>query len=179
MEQLAGATGCIWAQGISSRGMKEDDYEKITVGYPLAAAKAFAGLGNKMNFVYMSGEGANMDEQKAGTMFGRIKGRAEKQLLEVAAAEHSLNVYNIRPAVINPEGKHLQERTPSLQDKSSVGIGWILEKVWKSFVVSTDRLAQACLDLALGDGKPISAGVGVEADGRLLRNTALRALSDR
>lgn len=51
LDQLQGATGCVWAQGISSRGMKERDYEKITVDYPVAAAKAFAGLGPKMNFV--------------------------------------------------------------------------------------------------------------------------------
>jgi uncharacterized protein YbjT (DUF2867 family) len=51
LDQLQGATGCVWAQGISSRGMQEREYEKITLDYPVAAAKAFAGLGPKMNFV--------------------------------------------------------------------------------------------------------------------------------
>lgn len=125
LEQLKGATGCIWAQGISSRGMKEDDYAKITVDYPMAAAKAFSGLNERMNFVYVSGEGANMDESKAGQMFGRIKGRAEKQLLELGKEQAALNVYNIRPAIINPQGNYLQERAPTLQDRLATGLGAI------------------------------------------------------
>lgn len=177
LDQLKGATGCIWAQGISSRGMKEDDYAKITVDYPMAAAKAFSGLGDKMNFVYMSGEGANMDEAKAGQMFGRIKGRTEKQLLELGSDLPALNVYNIRPAIINPQGNYLQERSPTLQDRLSTGLGVIAGVVWKSFVIPTDGLAKACVDLAVGDGKPMPEGVGVEAEGRLLRNTALRHLA--
>ena len=177
LDQLQGATGCIWAQGISSRGMKEDEYAKITVDYPMAAAKAFSGLGEKMNFVYMSGEGANMDESKAGQMFGRVKGRAEKQLLELGNDLPALNIYNIRPAIINPQGNYLQERSPTLHDRLSTGLGGIAGVVWKSFVIPTDRLAKACVDLAVGDGKPVPEGVGVEAERRLLRNTALRRLA--
>lgn len=52
--------------------MKEEDYTKITVEYPLSAAKAFAGLGEQMIFVYDSGEGADMQE-KTSVMFGRSK----------------------------------------------------------------------------------------------------------
>lgn len=33
------------------------EYVKITVDYPLAAAKAFSGLSDSFNFVYVSGEG--------------------------------------------------------------------------------------------------------------------------
>lgn len=177
LDQLKGATGCIWAQGISSVGMKEDDYTKITVDGPLAAARAFSGLGEKMNFVYMSGEGANMDEAKAGQMFGRVKGKAEKQLLALGDEQSPLNVYNIRPAIINPQGKYLAERPPTMQDRASTVLGGIAGLVWKSFVIPTHRLAKACVDLAVGDGKPVPDRVGVEAEGRLLRNTALRRLA--
>lgn len=116
LEQLKGATGCVWAQGISSRGMQEDEYTKITVDYPVAAAKAFATLGDKMNFVYMSGEGASTEE-KSSFMFGRVKGRAENQILALSKEHPSLNVFNIRPATINPEGNYLSERKPTTQDK--------------------------------------------------------------
>ncbi|KAK5122893.1 hypothetical protein LTR85_003458 [Meristemomyces frigidus] len=176
LDQLKGATGCIWAQGISSRGMKKDDYTKITVDYPLAAAKAFAGLGEHVNFVYMSGEGADMEE-KASTMFGRVKGRAEKTLLGLQEEYPSLKVYNVRPAMINPQGKYLAERKPTLQDRASTLLGGIVGVVWKSFEIPTDKLAKACVDLAVGDGEPIPAGQGVAAEGRLLSNTALRRLA--
>ncbi len=174
LDQLKGATGCIWAQGISSRGIQEAQYSKITIDYPVAAAKALASLGS-MNFVYMSGDGADMDE-KSSLMFGRIKGRAEKTMLKLGEENDNLHVYNIRPALINPQGHYSAERAPTLHDKSSTFLGNVFERVWKSYVISTPALAEACLVLATGDGKPTQAGVGVEAGGRLLRNTALRRL---
>ena len=176
LEQLKGATGCIWAQGISSRGMNEAEYSKITIDYPVAAAKAFSTLGVDMNFVYMSGEGADMNE-KSSFLFGRVKGRAENAMLALPKDHPSLHIYNIRPAAINPEGNYLQERKPTLQDRLSTGLGGVFEKVWKSFVIPTNKLAKVCVDLATGDGKPVPAGEGVGEDGRLLRNTALRRLA--
>ena len=176
LAQLKGATGCIWAQGITSRGMSEAEYTKITVDYPVAAAKAFASLGDSMNFVYMSGEGASSTE-KSSMLFGRVKGKAENALLALPNEYPSLHVYNIRPATINPEGNYLAERKPSMQDRAATWLGAAFEVVWKSFVISTERLAQVCVDLATGDGKPIPPGQGVEKDGRLLRNTAIRRLA--
>ena len=41
----------------------------------------------------------------------------------------------------------------------------------------TPKLAQVLVQLATGDGQPIAAGKGVEAEGRTLRNTALRAMA--
>ena len=176
LDQLKGATGCVWAQGISSRGMSEADYTKITLDYPCAAAKAFSTLGDKINFIYMSGEGASSTE-KSSMMFGRVKGRAENAILALSIELPSLDIYNIRPAAINPEGNYLAERTPTTQDKASTFLGGIFEKVWKGYVISTEKLAKVCVELATGDGKPIPAGQGVESDGRLLRNTALRRLA--
>ncbi|KAF7191057.1 Leucinostatins biosynthesis cluster protein T [Pseudocercospora fuligena] len=176
LDQLEGATSCIWAQGISSRGMSEDEYAKITVDYPVSAARAFSGLSERFNFVYVSGEGADM-EGKSSTMFGKIKGRAEKTLLAEQGKLPSLRVYNVRPATINPQGNYIAERKPTLQDKLSTGLGNVFEKVWKSFVIPTDSLAKVLVELATGDGQPIRAGVGIEADGRLLRNTAIRRLA--
>lgn len=176
LEQLKGATGCVWAQGISSRGMSEEDYTKITLDYPFAAAKAFSTLGGKMNFVYMSGEGASSSE-KSSMLFGRVKGRAENAILGLTKDNPSLHVYNIRPATINPEGNYIAERKPSTQDRLATVFGGMFEKVWKSLVIPTNKLAKVCVDLATGEGQPIPPGEGVEADGRLLRNTALRRLA--
>lgn len=155
--------------------MTEADYTKITVDYAIAAAKAFSTLGDKMNFVYMSGEGAQTSENSR-VMFGRVKGRAENALLALPKDHASLNIYNIRPGTINPEGNYLAGRAPTTHDKLSTFVGGVFEKVWKGMVIPTEKLAKACVDLAIGDGKPIPAGDGVDADGRLLRNTALRRL---
>lgn len=179
LDQLKGATACVWAQGITSMGMKEDEYTKITVDYPLAAAKAFAtGLGEeKMNFIYVSGEGANSDPAAKGQLFARVKGRAERELLALAEQTPGLNVYNVRPAIINPQGRYLQQRAPTLQDRLSTGLGGLAERVWKGYVIPTEGLAKACLSLAEGDGAPVGEGRGVEVEGRLLKNSALRRLA--
>ncbi|TKA75371.1 hypothetical protein B0A55_06010 [Friedmanniomyces simplex] len=176
LDQLRGATGCIWAQGISSAGMGEEEYTRITVGYPLAAAKAFASLGGRMNFVYMSGEGADISG-KARLMFGRVKGRAERALLDLQDDTRGLRVYAVRPAIINPKGKHLAERGVTLQDRASTWLGNLTSVVWSSFEIGADSLAKVCVDLAVGDGEPVPAGKGVETEGRVLRNTALRRLA--
>jgi hypothetical protein len=59
LERLKGAEGCVWAQGISVTQVDKKEYEKITVDFPLAAAKAFATLSNRFKFVYVSGEGVS------------------------------------------------------------------------------------------------------------------------
>ena len=55
--------------------------------------------------------------------------------------------------------------------------GRLAEVVHKGWVIPTDALGKACVKLATGDGQPLPAGEGVEADGRLLRNTALRKVA--
>ncbi|KAK4494504.1 hypothetical protein PRZ48_014802 [Zasmidium cellare] len=177
LSQLSGATACIWAQGISSRGMNEEEYTKITVDYPLAAARAFAGLGERFTFVYISGEGAEMDKE-GGMLFAKVKGRAERSLLNLQEELPSLNVYNIRPGGINPEGNYLAERKPSLVDKGICWMGNVFEKVYKSMVISTENLGKACVRLAIGDGAPWPEGKGVEEKGRLIRNVALRRIAE-
>lgn len=182
LTRLKGATGLVWAQGISSVGMKEDEYTKITVDYPLAAANALGATlqdGDKpLNFVYVSGEGADSSENPSSVLFARVKGRAENLLLAAQHTHPSLRIYNARPALINPEDRHLAERSRKLQDRLATGLGGLMERWWKSKVIPTDALARSLVQLALSDGQPIAAGEGIEGNGRLLRNTALRRLAD-
>lgn len=60
LEQVKDHDAIIWAQGVSSVGYKEADYDVITREYPLAAAKALAAARKasdpKLVFCYLSGE---------------------------------------------------------------------------------------------------------------------------
>jgi uncharacterized protein YbjT (DUF2867 family) len=134
LDQLQGAEGCVWAQGATSVGQTEKDYTELTHDWPLEAAKAFASTKDpsdkRFNFVYVSGEGADQTE-KARAMFGRIKGRAEKDLLDLANDAH-LSVYNLRPAGIdgsasasNPSSRLLRHSTTRLSTRSPKWL-WIL-----------------------------------------------------
>lgn len=52
----------------------------------------------------------------------------------------------------------------------------ILDTVWKSFLMPTPSLAKVLVDLTTGDGELSSSGVGIEAEGRLLKHNALKQL---
>jgi len=186
IDQLQDADGCIWAQGKSSMGMTEEDYTELTYDWPLAAAKAFGGMKQKesssdgrFNFVYVSGEGADQTG-KARAMFGRVKGRAEKDLVDLAGSADSTNLamYNLRPAGIDGSDSAAKpDRVVSMPERLA---GWMYPAV-KLFApkwhTPVDSLAKVAIDLAVGDGKPLKAEAGVEADGRTLGNVAIRRLA--
>lgn len=179
LDKLKGATGCIWAQGKSQIGMTEPDYKELTYDWPMAAAKAFAELPSegKFKFVYVSGEGADPTE-KARAMFGRIKGRCEKDLVALADSKSSLSVYNLRPAAIDPMGNRQADRPWSwTADLPVMVLGPVLKTIMPSMHTPTDKLAEIAVRLATGDGAPVAAAKGIEADGWTLRNTAIRRMT--
>jgi len=180
LDQLQGADGCIWAQGKSSVGMTEKDYTELTHDWPMEAAKAFGNTkdrsGKRFNFVYVSGEGADQT-QKARAMFGRIKGRAEKDLLDLANGTH-LSVYNLRPAGI--DGSDSASKPERARSMPEAIVGWlypVIKAVAPKYHTPVDSLAKVAVDLATGDGQPLKLDAGVEADGRTLRNVAIRRLA--
>lgn len=107
LEQVKDHDAVIWAQGVSSVGYKESDYDVVTRQYPLAAAQALATARKasdpKLVFCYLSGEfrdnftvrpsrliyisstGEGADQEKpVSAMFGRVKGRSPKPKLSSA-----------------------------------------------------------------------------------------------
>lgn len=185
IDQLQDADGCVWAQGKSSIGMTEKDYTELTYDWPLAAAKAFGGMkkdsssGGGFNFVYVSGEGADQT-QKARAMFGRIKGRAEKELVDLAnsAGGTKLAVYNLRPAGIDGSGSAAKpDRVVSMPERLAAWMYPAVKLFAPKWHTPLDSLAKVAIDLAAGDGKPLKAEGGVEADGRTLGNVAIRRLA--
>ncbi|KAI8821014.1 uncharacterized protein EV422DRAFT_49467 [Fimicolochytrium jonesii] len=173
---LAGARACIFALGVSQNDVGKEEYVRITHDYPLAAAKAFAKLNGEKPFIftYISGEGADMDE-RAWTLFGNVKGRAEKALLALPASAPdlaALRVYNVRPGMV--VGTH---RPISFGKRVAFNaLAPILNLALPSMVSPAEQLAKSVVDVALGDGEPLPAGVGIEAGGRLVRSSAIRYL---
>ncbi|KAI9750793.1 MAG: hypothetical protein M4579_006314 [Chaenotheca gracillima] len=182
LKTLHGAQGCVWAQGISQTEVSKDDYLRITHDYPLAAAKSFATLAPEaghFNFVYVSGEGADPTE-KTFTMFGKIKGRTEKELLALPASAPAyapLRSYNVRPGYVDPE---LRYRPLSVTKRTlEFVIAPILRTLLPSQVSPTAILSKTLVDLATGDGGPIvpkEGQSGIEAEGRTVRSAAIRWL---
>src|SRR5882757_6311468 len=84
--------------GVSSFRMKEEDYQRVTYGITLEAAKVLSQLNPQMTFVYVSGAGTDSSEQ-GRTMWARVKGKTENALLRLpfkAAYQETRNLYSLR-----------------------------------------------------------------------------------
>jgi len=96
--QLAGYDACFFCLGVSSAGMKEEDYRRLTYDITLAAAQALARQNpGTLTFLYVSGTGTDSTE-KGRTMWARVKGETENALLRLPFKA----AYMLRPGYIQP-----------------------------------------------------------------------------
>jgi len=77
---LSGFDACFFCLGVSSAGMKAEEYARITYGITMAAAETLSRLNPQMTFIYVSGAGTDSTE-KGRTMWARVKGKTENALL--------------------------------------------------------------------------------------------------
>src|SRR5262249_5205463 len=94
---LSGFDACFFCLGVSSSGMTEEDYKRVTFGITIAAAEILSRLNPQMTFIYVSGAGTDSSEQ-GRSMWARIKGKTENTLLRMPFAA----TYMFRPGIIEP-----------------------------------------------------------------------------
>jgi len=94
---LSGYDACFFCLGITSAGMSEADYRRVTYDIAMAAARALVKLNPGMTFIFVSGAGADSSE-KGRVMWARVKGQTENALLALPFK----GVYVFRPAAIQP-----------------------------------------------------------------------------
>jgi len=100
-EQLVGYNACIWAIGISSAGLKEAAYARVTEELTLSWARALLRLNPGMSFCYCSGGGAG-----GPGMWARVRRRVEGALQSMAFRHAGV----VRPGFIRP-GPGIRSRT--------------------------------------------------------------------
>ncbi|GAB2964842.1 epimerase [Hymenobacter coalescens] len=79
---LRGYDACYFCLGVSSVGMKEPEYTRLTYDLTLGFARTLARLNPGMTFCYVSGAGTDSSE-KGRQMWARVKGRTENELLRL------------------------------------------------------------------------------------------------
>ncbi len=94
---IKGYDACFFCAGISSVGMKEDNYTRITYDTTIAFAKALIAVNNNMFFTYVSGSHTDSSE-KGRVMWARVKGRTESDLAKLPFKAE----YNFRPGAMLP-----------------------------------------------------------------------------
>ncbi|WP_288445601.1 NAD-dependent epimerase/dehydratase family protein [uncultured Chryseobacterium sp.] len=96
-EKLKGYDACFFCAGISSVGMNEEDYTRITYDTTIRFAKAVLNQNPDMVFSYVSG--ASTDSTESGKlMWARVKGKTENDLKKMKFK----GVYNFRPGFMKP-----------------------------------------------------------------------------
>jgi len=147
--QLAGHDACFFCLGITSAGMSEEDYRRITHDLTLAAATVLARLNPGMTFIYVSGQGTDSTEQ-GRAMWARVKGATENALLKLPFKA----AYMFRPGIIRP--LHGVRSKTALYQAFYTVLGPLLGLVAWAFpdsLTTTEQVGKAMLHAAR-DGAP-------------------------
>lgn len=114
-DQLTGYNSCLFCLGVSSVGMREAVYYRLTHTLTMQVAETLCRSNPGMVFCYISGVGTDASE-KGKIMWARVKGKTENDLMKLPFK----GVYNFRPGVLQPmKGAKNTLRSYQL-------IGWVL-----------------------------------------------------
>lgn len=135
---------CFFCLGVSSAGLSEAAYSRVTYDFTLAAATVLVRFNPRMTFVYVSGAGT--DSSGAGRiMWARVKGRTENALLALPFKA----AYMLRPGVIQPlHGIKSKTRSYRVFYSLSYLLLPALRALFPNHVLSTTQIAMAMLNLA-------------------------------
>lgn len=140
---LAGVDACFYCLGVSSVGMSEADYTRISYEFPLAAARTLKKLNPGVTFVYVSGAGTNA---RGRQMWQRVKARAEAEIIEMLP-----NGYAFRPGLIIPtHGATSKTRAFRVGYAVLAPVLSLIDRAAPSLSTSSDRLGRAMLRAARG-----------------------------
>ncbi|MEJ0055932.1 MAG: NAD-dependent epimerase/dehydratase family protein [Bacteroidota bacterium] len=96
-DQLKGYDACFFCAGISSAGMGEQEYTRITYETTMHFANVLAGINPTIIFNFVSGAHTDSSE-KGRIMWARVKGKTENALMRLPFKR----VYNFRPGFMKP-----------------------------------------------------------------------------
>ena len=143
--QLTGFSACFFCLGVSSAGMNEETYRRLTYDLPMLAARTLVKLNPEMTFIYVSGAGTDSSE-RGRSMWARVKGKTENDLMALPFA----SVYAFRPAVIQPL-HGIRSKTKAYQIFYSF-FGWtipLLKPVlYPKYMTTTEQIGKAMLQVA-------------------------------
>jgi uncharacterized protein YbjT (DUF2867 family) len=140
-DDLAACDACFYCLGVSSVGMDEAAYARVSYEFPMAAARVFAELNPQATFVYVTGAGTNVDGR---LMWARVKGRAERDIIDLLP-----NGYAFRPAMIQPtHGVRSKTRWYNTIYTAAGPLIPLLQRIAPNYVTTTDRVGRAMLRAA-------------------------------
>ena len=148
MPTLVGYDACFYCLGVSSLGLDEDAYTRITYAYTMAAAHALLAANPRMTFIFVSGSGADSSE-RGRTMWARVKGKTENALFKLPFRA----VYVFRPSFVQPvQGATSRTTAYRVIYGAIAPLMPALRVLFPKSITTTDKIGRAMLALAKGGG---------------------------
>ena len=148
-QKLSGFDACFFCLGVSSAGMTEERYTRVTYDITLAAARTLVRVNPNMTFIYVSGMGTDSSE-RGRSMWARVKGKTENDLLRLRFKD----AYMFRPAMIVP--LHGVKSKTKLYRVFYAVLGPLLPLLngrFPKYVTTTEQIGRAMIKVA-EDGWP-------------------------
>lgn len=143
---LLACDACFFCLGVSSVGMNEADYTRVTHDLTLAIGERVADASLNATFIYVSGAGTGTDSRR---MWARVKGRTE-----AALAALPLTTFAFRPGFIQPMYGAVS-KTGWIRAIYAViaPVSGLVGRLSSSAMTTTDAVGKAMLSVA-ADGYP-------------------------
>lgn len=138
-DQLTGYNACYFCLGVSSVGMKEPEYRKVTYDLTMHVAGVLSRSNPGMTFCYVSGAGTDSTEN-GSLMWAWVKGKTENDLRKLAFDQ----VFAFRPGFLRPTDG--QQNVLKLYKY----LGWlypVLRAVYPNGASSLTQLARAMINV--------------------------------
>ena len=142
--RFAQCDACFFCLGVSSAGLDEPAYHRLTYDLTLAAAEALVAANRRMTFCYVSGQGTDSSE-RGRVMWARVKGTTENALLRLPFKA----AFMLRPGFIQPL-RGVRSRTPLYQAFYTV-LGFLvplMRRLAPRQVTTTVNVGRALIRLA-------------------------------
>ena len=143
-QDMAGFDTCFFCLGVSSAGMSEERYQRVTYDITMAAARALAILNPDMTFIYVSGMGTDGSE-RGGVMWARVKGKTENALMKLPFKAR----YMFRPGFIQPLHR-IRSKTRLYRAFYTITrpIYPVIRALFPRYVTTTEQLGRAMIKVA-------------------------------
>lgn len=162
--ELAGYDACFFCLGVSSVGMNETDYSHITYDLTMGWARLLARVNPAMSFLYISGMGTG-----GKSMWARVKGRTERDLLALLPGAIMIRLGALRPM----HGERSKAPGGAFMLTLLSPLWPVFQWLWPTGVITTEELGRAMIGAARVRGtKRILESSDLVAMGRYSRGAS-------
>jgi uncharacterized protein YbjT (DUF2867 family) len=142
-DRLAPFDACFFCLGVSSVGMNEADYTRVTYALTMSVARLLVRENTQMVFTYVSGAGTDSTGE-GKRMWSRVKGRTENALIALGFK----GAYMFRPGIIQPLHA-VRSKTAAYRVTYDLAkpLFVIIRTFWPRSIVTSEQVGLAMLNV--------------------------------